>query len=228
MALVSPRLHHVITDLQRRFGPQIIQSLREFSPARGHAVATGFADLDALLPTGGLPRGDLTHIDGGTTATLGVFTLALETAMRAGEVIVIIDGPGTFDADVAARRGLNLDHSLVIQPQTALQGLAMAHDLLCVAHLDALLIDGIPAGINLDRLLHAARQSHAVVLLTHAPPLAASGITLHLTHTGWVRHGDQIVGYRSEVCVVRSRYGPPGACAEITILLESIQARGWQ
>lgn len=232
MATSSPQLDHVITDIKRRFGAYIIRPLRTVHTSQQRSISTGFEPLDRLLPFGGLPVGDVTQISkaAGGLHTSGAATLALQTAAQAQayqDVVIFIDRQGTFDSDYAAHCGLDLDHALVIQSPHDLQALSIANDLLQVARLGAVVIDGIHDIRHAHRLRRSAQQTSTLVMLLAPETITQAGLSLTIEHSGWTWQDGHITGYQSQVCIARSRYGRVGDCARINIHLDPIQVRGW-
>jgi hypothetical protein len=82
-------------------------------------VTTGVADLDAVLPGGGLRRGMVLELlsaaDGGGAWTLGL--LLARQACEAKQTLVIVDEHSWFYPLATARLGFNLRRSLVIRPR---------------------------------------------------------------------------------------------------------------
>jgi cell division inhibitor SulA/protein ImuA len=85
------------------------------------ALPCGFAELDRLLPGGGLPRGALTEIlierEG-----IGELSLLLPALARATEDerwLVFVAPPHIPYAPALARAGVNLAHVLVVHPHAA-------------------------------------------------------------------------------------------------------------
>ena len=76
-------LQRIIATIQRRWGTR---ALRRFGQPTGEpipVVTSGFAELDAALGIGGVPRGRLTELLGSPTS--GMTTLALTLIARAQE-----------------------------------------------------------------------------------------------------------------------------------------------
>lgn len=92
-----------------RLEPRSPGWLRTESEGQGEVVPTGFPALDALLPRGGLPRGQVIEWDGPRSSgktTLLRFVLA--RLREAGEAVAVVDGARTLYAPdwVGSKRGL--------------------------------------------------------------------------------------------------------------------------
>jgi RecA/RadA recombinase len=206
-------------------------------PDHDRVFSTGFADLDAILGPGGVPRGMGVALRG--DASSGRTTLALRLAAEAqaaGAIVAWLDLAAALDPVEAVARGVELAWLVVVTPTDPQEGLAIAGSLLSGRAVDLLVID-LPAGSpraagfadRLARVAALARRA-GITLVVLEPPgspggagLAtavgeATGIRLELAHRSWVRLGRDVVGQRTEVIVARNRAGPPGRRATLQVL----------
>jgi hypothetical protein len=98
---------HALADVLRHPG-----IWRRSAPATGmDAQSTGFADLDALLPGGGWPRGALTEIliEADGIGELALLAPTLAQLTRAGRRVVLIAPPYIPYAPALAAAGIDLD-----------------------------------------------------------------------------------------------------------------------
>src|SRR5215203_625274 len=204
----------------------------------GRVVPTGFAALDAILGTGGLPRSATVALRG--DASSGKTTLALRLAAEAqaaGSIVAWLDLARAFDPVEAVSRGVRPEWLVVLMPADLEEALAMAGSLLAARTVDLLVVD-LPdgrdpavararVGDRLGRLAALARRAGTLLVLLEPVTLGrslaaaveeASGLRLELRPEGWIRLGRDVVGRRSEVTVARNRYGPPGRRADLEIL----------
>jgi RecA/RadA recombinase len=110
--------------------------------AAGRVVSTGFAELDAILGPGGLPRPESVALAGWGSA--GTTTLALRTvasAQAAGAIAAWVDGSHSLDAVEAVARGVQLEWLVVLVPTDPVEGLEMAGALLQARAVDVLVLD---------------------------------------------------------------------------------------
>lgn len=206
--------------------------------ADGRVVSTGFAALDAVLGTGGLPRSATVALRG--EASAGRTTLALRVAAEAqagGAIVAWLDLARAFDPVEAVTRGVTPQWLVVLAPADLEEALAMAGSLLAARTVDLLVLDlpdgrdpavaGRRVGDRLGRLAALARRAGTLLLVLEPAalgrPLAAAveeaaGLRLELRREGWIRLGRDVVGQRSAVEVARNRYGPPGRRAALEIL----------
>ena len=204
----------------------------------GRVVPTGFAALDAILGTGGLPRSATVALRGGPSS--GRTTLALRAVAEAqagGAIVAWLDLARAFDPVEAVARGVNPEWLVVLSPADLEEALALAGALLAARTVDLLVIDlpegrdpavaGRKVGDRLGRLAALARRAGTLVVVLEPLGLGrglatavaeASGLRLELRRTGWIRLGRDVVGQRSTAEVARNRYGPPGRRATLEIL----------
>ncbi len=217
-----------------------------FAPARpgvpahedGRVVPTGFAALDAVLGTGGLPRSATVALRGGMSS--GRTTLALRVAAEAqaaGSIVAWVDLARAFDPVEAVARGIRPEWLVVLVPQDIEEALGLAGSLLAARTVDLLVLDlpegrdpsvaGARVGDRLRRLAALARRAGTLLVVLAPDGLGrglaaavdqASGLRLELRRSGWIRLGRDVVGQRCRATVARNRYGPPGRDAELAIL----------
>jgi len=222
-------------------GPLAPSTPRRGAPAQdadGRIVPTGFAALDAILGTGGLPRSATVALRG--SASSGKTTLALRVAAEAqagGAIVAWLDLARSFDPVEAVARGVRPEWLVVLTPADLEEALAMAGSLLAARTVDLLVVDlpdgrdpavaGKRVGDRLGRLAALARRSGALLVVLEPLSLGrglaaavqeASGLWLELHPAGWIRLGRDVVGRRSAVTIERNRYGPPGRRADLEIL----------
>lgn len=203
------------------------------APLPDEIVPTGFARLDALLGTGGLPRGVSASFRGARSS--GKTTLALHCLAQAqarGGIVAFLDLCRIFDPLEAVARGIDLRWLLVLRPQDADEGWALAAALVAGRQIDLLVIDlpeRLRAGghdASLRRLTAHARRSSVRMIVLEPQNLAAPihgalaesvAMRLELEPRGWLRAGRDICGRVVQVNVAKNRFGLPGCATEIEI-----------
>lgn len=213
--------------------------------ADGRIVPTGFAALDAILGTGGLPRSATVALRG--NASSGKTTVALRVAAEAqagGAIVAWLDVARAFDPVEAVTRGVRPEWLVVLTPADLGEALALAAALLSARTVDLLVVDlpdgrdpavtGARVGDRLGRLAALARRAGTLLVVLEPADLGrrlgaaieeASGLRLELERTGWIQLGRDVVGQRSAATVGRNRFGPPGGRAELEILYAEGGAR---
>jgi hypothetical protein len=87
-------------------------------PEDDQALSTGSADLDRLLPGGGLWRGMLVeYLSAAVGGGAGILALtAARAACQGGRALVVVDCQGQFYPPAAAAWGIDLTRMLVLRP----------------------------------------------------------------------------------------------------------------
>jgi recA bacterial DNA recombination protein len=195
-------------------------------------VPTGFAHLDTLLGTGGLPRGASVSFRGlGSSGKTALALHCLAQAQARGGIVAFLDLGRSFDPFEAVARGVDLRWLLVLRPADLAEGWALAAALVAGHGVDLLVVD-LPGGIcagheeALRRLAaHARRSSVRLIVLEpvrlpapiHGILAETVALRLELEQRAWLRAGRDIVGRCVQVNVAKNRFGPPGRATEIEI-----------
>lgn len=195
-------------------------------------VSTGFARLDALLGTGGLPRGVSASFRGAHSSGKTALALhCLAQAQARGAIVAFLDLCRIFDPLEAEARGVDLRWLLVCRPNDADEGWALAAALVSGRQVDLLVID-LPETLrathdaSLRRLAAHARRSNVRMIVLEPINLASAvhgalaesvGLRLELEQRAWLRVGRDIVGRQVAVNVAKNRFGLPGRQTEIEI-----------
>jgi len=191
------------------------------------AVPSGHAALDAVLGTGGWPRGALALFDapvGGGATTLALSAVAATQA--AGGLAAWLDLDGTFDPAVAACGEVCLDWLLVARPRDTAEAIELAAWLGRSGLIDALVLDlgerGVPDRRALDRLGSLLARSAATSALVVAPAGravagAVAGVRVALHRSAWLAVGRDLVGQRVRATVERHRWALAGGSAELDL-----------
>jgi RecA/RadA recombinase len=195
-------------------------------------IPTGFARLDQLLGTGGLPRGVSAAFRGSPSSGKTALALhCLAQAQARGGIVAFLDLCRVFDPLEAVARGVDLRWLLVVRPPHLNEGWAISAALVAGRQVDLLIVD-LPSRMrtshetSLRRLAaHARRSSVRVIVLEPtglAPPVHGAvaesvALRLELEQRAWLRAGRDVVGRRIAVNVAKNRFGPPGRETEIEI-----------
>ncbi len=143
-------------------------------------ISTGFANIDDMLGTGGLPTGTLVELFGPPGS--GKTTLALHflaAAQEQGATVVYIDVERSLDGAWAAACGVNLEELILVSPNRGSEAMAMLESLLRTYAVDLVVIDSAaalvsdeelegsledaPAELQSDFLARVLRRLHAMV-----------------------------------------------------------------
>jgi RecA/RadA recombinase len=250
MASLSPDVTAALSTLRSKWGnaaPAVMGALAtvpledpgvdelRVEADRSRVLSTGFAELDAILGPGGLPKGLGLSLRGEVSS--GRTTLALRLvaeAQASGSIAAWLDLAKALDPVEAVARGVRPEWLVVLTPADAEEGLAIAGSLLAGRTVDLLVID-LPPRVDgaarvadrLGRLAALARRAGISLVVLEPPGLVtgvanavgeATGIRLELSRRSWLRLGRDVVGQRTEVVVARNRAGPPGRRTTLRIL----------
>lgn len=147
-------------------------------------VATGIQPLDAILPSGGLPRGRLSVWlpQGGATAILRASCL---TVASTGERAAWIDGLGTISGQFWQ------EGPILVRPANRKNALRAAEELLRCGGFSLIVLSGSePHGTEMVRLSRAAREGGAafVALTSHTSMASIRLMSKILPHSySWRR-----------------------------------------
>ncbi len=140
-------LELAIGQIERQFGSGSVVRLGDSGePTRVQSISTGSLTLDLALGVGGLPRGRVVEVFGPESS--GKSTLAyhvMAEAQRSGGEAAYIDAEHALDPIYAATCGVNIDHLLVSQPDSAEQGLEICEYLVRSGALDIVVVDSVAA-----------------------------------------------------------------------------------
>ena len=241
----SATLQQLIATIQRRWGAR---ALRRFGQPLDDAIpviATGFADLDAALSIGGIPRGRITEFLG--TPTSGMSTIVLTLMARAqaqGNMVAYIDLSRTFDPEYAASIDIDLAALLLVRPPTAADALELMHALAASGGVGVLLVDSLsllqseprdaPLLAQALRVLPGPLAASpcaliALTLLPYSPAMTrsfgfsgsllghAAAIRLHVAREDWLPTGQGLPGATACITVLKHRLGAPDGQARVAI-----------
>ena len=168
MAVIAARAGEIVEGLREE-----IRRIERRAPTRACFASSGRAEVDALLPGGGLPRGALTELSGGrASGKTGLALDAIVSAMGEEGLAAFVDGRGELYPPAAAALGIDLDRLLVVRPpahdrgaraEGLIQALWAAEALLACGAFEAVAVDvpaeGARAHARLDVMLRRLRAA---------------------------------------------------------------------
>lgn len=241
-------LESTIAALQRRWGTRAIYRPGDTPEPDVPVCPTGFEALDEALGIGGLPRGRFSELIGyGTAGQSTVAARTLAQAQSGGQQVAYVDVGATADIDNLVRCGVRLDDLTILRPRGFIHALAMTGDLLRAGGVAAVVFDRVH-DLYLLSEDDAYAQFHRAVR-DWTPVLARSlGTFLFITETSapetypddlplphmasvrlafrrrrWLQRGTRIVGYISDVAVIKNRHGPSRHKVTLKIMIEKMQ-----
>ena len=133
--------------IEKDYGKGAVMRLGEISQQLAtEVIPTGSLALDVALGAGGIPKGRVTEIFGAESA--GKSTLAIHImaqTQQLGGIAAYIDVEHALDPNYAGNCGLDLDHLLIAQPDSAEQALDITEQLVRSGAIDSVVIDSVAA-----------------------------------------------------------------------------------
>ena len=139
-------LQATLDKIEKDFGKGTIMKLGDQPKFDVSIIPTGSIALDHALGIGGYPRGRVIEIYGPESS--GKTTLAIHAiaeAQKAGGIAAMIDAEHAFDRTYAKKLGVNVDTSLISQPDNGEQALEIADSLIRSGAIDIVVIDSVAA-----------------------------------------------------------------------------------
>lgn len=214
----NAQLDALLAHIQQRWGNHIIRQGRPIKMQARPVVSTGFESLDTVLG-GGIPAGQTSELLGRPTS--GMTTLAykiIASAQAEHAYGIYIDLDSIFDPDYAGRCGVTLDHIFVAHPDTDMQALNIARDLLSSGSVAVISLDmGAlqPDAYRLRRLTTTLAHIGCVVLVMLTLPAngrapirhisSPSALRLLIERQRWLQRQTDIRGYRTRVTILKHR-----------------------
>jgi protein ImuA len=185
----ATRQQEVLEDLRRQ-----IRRIERRPERREGFLSCGRADVDALLPGGGFPRGALSALSGGpASGKTGVALAALREAQASGALAAFVDGRGELYPPAALALGVDLARLLIVRPERVPARGDRSRDRNCdrsrgareaalpgLWAAEVLLASGAFAAVAIDVSLHALPGARAEAMLRRLRAAAEKGGTVGL------------------------------------------------
>ncbi len=139
-------LETAMKEIRKSYGEGAVMMMDDESVQNIEALSTGALTLDIALGIGGLPRGRIAEIygpEGSGKSTLALHCVA--EAQKLGGFAAYIDVEHAMDANYARNIGVNIEETIIAQPECGEEALDIAERIIRSNAVDIIVIDSVAA-----------------------------------------------------------------------------------
>lgn len=233
--LKAERFEQVSLALQRKFGQQVMKTGRSMQTHQPKGIATGFPDLDEAIGGGGIPKQEITLLDG--TPTSGMTTLAyrfIASAQSQKMVSIFLDLSKSFDPEYALEQcHVDPESLLLIYPHDLSHALVILRDILMLSYSGVVVLDTafepvvstlLALQASLVRLRVPLKQSQwtLVGLLPQSKRWLVLPSSLHLTITrlAWQFDYEDVSGLETTIAIRKNAHQSSGKSVTVSLAFQ--------
>ena len=138
-------IFEALAKLRKQYGDDVVVQQTD-EPVKIDAIPTGCFAIDRLLGCGGLPRGRIIEMYGEPSSGKSATSLYFMSQMqKAGKTCVLIDAEYAFNADFAAKIGVDTKKLFVSQPDTLEEAMDTVRAFVASNAIDLIVVDSVAA-----------------------------------------------------------------------------------
>ena len=135
-----------LDKLDKTYGKGTVMKMGDSPDENVEAISSGSLGLDIALGVGGYPKGRVIEIYGPESSGKTTLTLhAIAECQKKGGIAAFIDAEHAFDRFYAENLGVDIENSIISQPDHGEQALEITDNLIRSGAIDMVIIDSVAA-----------------------------------------------------------------------------------